>query len=137
MLTIPNSKNTTLDTSGLQTVFQTTNFPPANATTSAPNSTPSSSSSSHTGAIVGGVIGGLAGLVIIFAAIWFLFRRRIRRDSQQAQGPGPYEEGPTLDKNDLNAPRYSEMYQTQPAEMESTSEPPHPAELPGNYKRQR
>ncbi|KAK0504107.1 hypothetical protein EDD18DRAFT_1326904 [Armillaria luteobubalina] len=35
----------------------------------------SSSSSSHTGAIVGGTIGGIAGLALVGALIWFLYKR--------------------------------------------------------------
>ncbi|KAK0221753.1 hypothetical protein IW262DRAFT_926160 [Armillaria fumosa] len=47
----------------------------ASTSAGAASTTAASSSSSHTGAIVGGTIGGIAGLALVGAVIWFLYKR--------------------------------------------------------------
>ncbi|KAK0439865.1 hypothetical protein EV421DRAFT_831982 [Armillaria borealis] len=49
--------------------------PSSSASAGAASTTTASSSSSHTGAIVGGTIGGIAGLALLGALFWFLYKR--------------------------------------------------------------
>ncbi|KAL8287632.1 hypothetical protein RQP46_003490 [Phenoliferia psychrophenolica] len=44
--------------------------------------------SNHVGAIVGGTIGGVAGVALLLAAAWFLWRRKIKADNTAKKEEG-------------------------------------------------
>ncbi|KAK0244109.1 hypothetical protein EDD85DRAFT_945426 [Armillaria nabsnona] len=60
---------------GQQLTSTSTVLASPSSSTAAASTTAASSSSSHTGAIVGRTIGGIAGLAIVGALIWFLYKR--------------------------------------------------------------
>ncbi|KAI0883258.1 uncharacterized protein GGS22DRAFT_190574 [Annulohypoxylon maeteangense] len=63
-------------------------FPSSSASSSSTPVPVADSSKSRTGAIAGGVVGGVAGLALIIAAIFFLWRRfrRVRDDQMEGKG---------------------------------------------------
>lgn len=79
----------TFDEAAARNLATESNPPPDSTAVNSPTDTststaPSSKKSSHTGAIAGGVVGGVLGLVlIIFACLWFLRRRRLMQDKDQ------------------------------------------------------
>lgn len=91
------------------TATTTTSNSAAAATTTGPASTVVGGKSNG-GAIAGGVIGGLAALALLGFLIWFLRRRRSKRDENEYRDRGPAaidlmgEESKAFDHNDPQTP---------------------------------
>lgn len=77
-------------------------------------------STTPVGAIAGGVVGGVVGIALIGALVWFLLRRRRRRDAV-AYSPGtdvgttPGIAGPTTPDTEFYGPKKEAS--SQPAEL--------------------
>ncbi|KAI1214588.1 uncharacterized protein F4807DRAFT_2808 [Annulohypoxylon truncatum] len=123
-------------------------FPSSSASSSAtPVASGDSSSKSRTGAIAGGVIGGVAGLTLIIAAIFFLFRycRRRRDDGVEGKGmegsppyPGRDYRISSVYPGGIPEPQYhSDFYGELPPQMIQTDSTQHvtgyPQPPPASY----
>ncbi|KAH8820619.1 hypothetical protein F5884DRAFT_56767 [Xylogone sp. PMI_703] len=99
-----------------------------------PTSTPSiapqpSGSHSNAGAIAGGVVGGVAGIALIFAAIWFFYRKRSKT---QKASPAEVDTGKVIEKDASSRTPDVQEVSGEPVRYEllDQRETGHVAELP-------
>lgn len=108
-------------TSGIPTATSHISTTGYSTSTSVPNSSPnpsSSKSSSNIGAIAGGVVGGICGLVLILVALWFIRRKRSRKNDSNF---GRKDTTKSYRKPELEATTRPELESKTRSELESTT----------------